>query len=209
MGFFCLINTCYNIFRGIFINKKIEIDKEHILLASVSPGYPCETFSVSEIYINNGEILKSLEFTIWDDMAFYVFCNNDKLDNIEFEFDINHPLYFSIKKLLGCDKQLIIDDDSTAADLKKYMVIKQEDEKYKFIFFNTKNKENYDYYNFGVFIKNILPDARSKISDFSIKLRLVDFFRNVQTNLLDEYHQITLDEYLEFINNKSKTLTLK
>lgn len=50
---------------------------------------------------------------------------------------------------------------------------------------------------FRIFIKNIGPDARSKINNYSDKIRIIELFRNLEETILEKYHQITLEEYLE------------
>ena len=80
--------------------------------------------------------------------------------------------------------------------MNKYLVIKRELNCIKIIFYNkTKTRINHD--KFGVFIKNIGSDPRSKIEDFNKKLRIVRFFRDLEKRLLEENHQITYDEYIE------------
>ena len=104
--------------------------------------------------------------------------------------------------MLGKDNELIIDDDDTYQRLKRYLIIKKVNDIYKIIFINNLEKNDYESNKFRVFIKNIGPDCRSKIIDFSIKKRIVDFFKEVEETLLEDYHQITFEEYIEF--NKVK-----
>ena len=80
--------------------------------------------------------------------------------------------------------------------------IKKDEDLYKFIFINNLENNEYQSQKFRVFIKNIGPDCRSKINDVSIKYRIVDFFKEVEEALLEDYHQITFEEYIEF--NKVK-----
>ena len=49
-----------------------------------------------------------------------------------------------------------------------------------------------------IFIKNVGFDLRSKIDCFKLdtKERLYKFFEDARTTLLEDYHQITIDEYL-------------
>lgn len=183
------------------MNKQIKLDNGNILYINKDEGYSGYEVIIGEKDFTNRKVL---ELSIWDDMAFTA-ITGDNTDYIEFVFDVNHPLYFCIRKLLGDNELLTIDDDNTNNKLEKYMIIKKEKEVYKFCFKN-KNKEN----RFYIFIKNIGPDCRSKIADYSIKFRLVDFFRDVENILLEEFHQITFDEYMETLNYiQDKNLVLK
>ena len=91
------------------------------------------------------------------------------------------------------DKKFIIDDDETSEILEKYMVIEDVNNNIKIKFVNNLCGE-YDFYRFYVFIKNIVPDPRSKIDDYKTKIRIVNFLRDCEKVLLEEYHQITMDE---------------
>lgn len=188
----------------LVVNKKIKLDNGNIILINVSSGYACNTVTISEGYLKNNNVVKSLDLSIWDDMRFNAHTSDDNINSIYFEIDINHPLYFCVKQLLDEDEELIIDDDDTREELKKYLIIKRENNIFKFIFIN--NKENYfEIDKFSVFIKNICPDLRSKITDDSVKMRIVKFFRDAEKTLLEDYHQITLEEHTEFLKQEQLT----
>ena len=55
-----------------------------------------------------------------------------------------------------------------------------------------------------MFVKNILYDERSKVDRKSkdTKIRLNNFFNEVYEDLINEYHQISIEEYL--LNNSDK-----
>ena len=110
-------------------------------------------------------------------------------------------LYFCLNRLLGSDKSFIIDDDDTREIMEKYMVIKKDNNIIKVFIINTKII-GYDIGKFNVFIKNIGPDPRSKIDDYKTKIRIIEFLRDCERTLLEEYHQITMDEYIETMNQK-------
>ena len=131
-------------------------------------------------------------------MSFQGYTYNQEEQELEFSFDKNDSIYFCLNRLLTNDKQIIIDDDDTYERMQKYMIIKKEQTAIKIIFVNTK-KDDKNYDKHRVFIKNIAPDSRSKIEDFSIKLRLVNFFKDCKQTLLEKEHQIKFDEYLEML----------
>ena len=167
-------------------------------------------------YMKEGELVKGINFAISDDMAFYgyKFEENDYLDfeeknYIEFEFDYNDPLYFCLNRFLGEDELFVLDDDDTRRRMKKFMVIKRDDTQIKIEFVNKTKCCEHNKYN--IFVKNICDDARSKIKDSETKKRLVRFLRDCEKTLLEECHQITMDEYVEClriddIKEKQKTL---
>jgi len=55
-----------------------------------------------------------------------------------------------------------------------------------------------------VFVKNILYDRRSKVDRKSkdTKSRLNNFFNEVYEDLINEYHQVSIEEYI--LNNSDK-----
>jgi len=182
--------------------KIIELnDGNKIIVDKVSTNV-YDKFSLSKAYLKNNDLLKTFDISINDDMSFYAYSEDmNETGKIEFEFDINDPIYFCLNRLLGNDKEFIIDDDDSREIMKKYMIIKKEENIIKVIFINTRIAI-YDREQFSVFIKNIREDLRSKIEDFNTKLRLVKFFRDCENMLLEEYHQITLDEYDEILKAK-------
>lgn len=197
--------------RGILMNKEFRMANNNIIKLVVSSGYCCDTVSIYEGYIVDNMVSKSLELSIWDDMAFNAYTKDNNLNFVEFGVNINHPLYFCVKELLANDEYLVFDDDNTYEHMQKYMIIERDDDNFKFKFVNNINTNinTCEYRKFGVFIKNIGPDSRSKISDFSLKLRLVDFFRNVEKCLREEHHQLTFDECAELDRQKDKVKILR
>lgn len=191
------------------MDKRFTLHSGNKLLLNISPGYCCDTVSICEGYIVNKEVSKSLELLIWDDMAFNAYTKDGDAKCVEFGIDINHPLYFCVKRLLADDEQLIIDDDGTYEHMQKYMIIGRDDEAFKLKFVTNINVSEVARRKFGVFVKNIGPDARSKITDFSIKLRLVDFFRDVTRVLLEEDYQLNFDECLDIYNQEKKGKKVK
>lgn len=183
------------------MNKKMILNDGNIVILDKQKGYCTSEVSIMKYYLENDNLLKKITLSIWDDMFFSGYSNNTNMDTLEFEFDISDPLYFCLNRLLNNDKTLIIDDDNTCELMTKYMIIKKENELIKIIFRSAK-KSDKNCEKFRVFIKNIGPDPRSKITDCNMKFRLVDFFRDCEHRLLEEYHQVTIDEYCEELRQK-------
>ena len=175
-------------------------DKSKVVL-TVSDSFSGESIIVSKGYFENQRLIKSLNLSIWDDMSFQGFSYDNNLNRVEFEFDINDPIYFCLNRLLDKDKKIVIDDDYTSELMKKYMVIQREEKIIRIVFINSLKKPDI-IETFRVFIKNIGPDPRSKIDDFNTKIRLIDFLRDCKSILTEEYHQVTLDEYTEVLRQK-------
>ena len=117
-------------------------------------------------------------------------------DTITFKIDVHHPLYFPLLHLLNGDKSLIIDDDASRELNKKYMQVTNEDNFISINFVNKKNDSSYD--KFNVFVKNIAFDLRSKIDcqNLDTKTRLHKFFNETRILLQEEYHQVSIEEYI-------------
>ena len=193
------------------MKKKIILDDGNVIVINITEGYCGPVVSVSKGFINNDLVTKTINFCIWDDISFLAYTEDNKVDFVEFEFDIDDPLYFCINRLLGKNERLIIDDDLTADKLKKYVLIENCHEIFKITFINKLEYTQYCFDKFRAFIKNIGPDCRSKITDFSIKLRLVDFFRDIENTLLEEFHQISIEEYIQknkYEKKKKKSLKI-
>ncbi len=178
-------------------------------LLNVQEGYLVNQISLATGYIEDEDLVKSLNLSISDDISFhgYSHCMSNSA-SLTFEFELDNPIYFCLDRLLGEDMSLIIDDDDSRELMQKYMVIQRENMFIKIVFVNTNlNVENH--HKFGAFIRNVAPDNRSKVNNITIKPRLLNFFKDCETTLLEEYHQITLREYLETkrINSLVRTRT--
>ena len=88
-----------------------------------------------------------------------------------------------LNKLLGIDNKIVIDDDNTGEKLKKFMSIEKRDDNIV-IQFNGDETCELKYRKFSVFIKNVGPDARSKIQNLDFKIRLINFFEYCKNSLL-------------------------
>lgn len=185
------------------MKKRIVVNQNDIIEVGTTLGYAGDKLEIFRSY-RMGSTIKNIDFSLWDDIAFNAYTT-EEADSLEFIFNINDPFYFCLNRFLGTDKEICIDDDDTHYYGKKYMLIRKEGYSIKIIFKNLLSEEDYDPTEylaayFRVFIKNIGPDARSKIEDYDIKVRIVNFLRDCGESLLEEYHQITIDEYLETLH---------
>lgn len=166
--------------------------------------------TISKGYFKNDMLEKSITLSIWDDFSFEGYIENTKdISELSFEFDIDDPLYFCLNRLLSTCDELLIDDDDTYQKNQKYMKIIKNNDNIIITFVN--NLVDYkEYGKFNIFIKNIFDDDRSKIKSSDIKDKLVKFFKEAEMVLSEEYHQVTVDEYVERLNHsKKKVLKLK
>ena len=180
--------------------KRIQIADNRILIYSVTKGYAKPTFTIREGIAENG-VLKTYSLSQWDDYGLNGWIENDEdISKISFEFDNLHPLYIPLFHLLNYDEELIIDDDDTRDDNQKYMSIYKNDNKIIIDFVDNLEQNNHINCTekFHVFIKNILRDGRSKIDqqEKDTKKRLFIFFNEVNKVIMNEYHQISIEEYL-------------
>ena len=188
--------------------KKIILSNGDVIRVDLDNEVYCGySFTMDRAFFIDGVLDKKITFSMWDDFSFngYSYDKYKKeVETISFSFNIDDPLYLPLNNLLMYKNPLIIDDDETYGVLRKYIVLKKEEDK---ITINITNKmvndKDYDLIDkWHIFIKNIGSDPRSKIEDAEIKYRLVSFFKEVEEMFIDGYHQITVDEYLETIRIK-------
>lgn len=188
--------------------KERKIGNDRILRYSKSDYYPY-TSTIMELFSNEE---KHYRLCRWDDYGFVGWSNDGKkINKLSFEFDNNHPLYIPLLHLINYDEELIIDDDDTYEMNKKYLLIHKEEDKIKMEFINNLNANELLAEKFRVFIKNIGIDCRSKIDCQykDTKERLFYFFKEVIKDFNDEYHQMTIEEYIINNNPKVETKELK
>lgn len=180
------------------INNKTMINKTRQLACDIDT-YEHST-NIREYFFENGMIQKSFTLNRWHDYGLNADLDEASIEELEettkisFEFDTNHPLYIPLLHL--CQGDLTIEDDDTRLH-NKYLRIYRKDNKAYMDFVNE--EENSDVLNkFSIFIKNIMYDGRSKIDreGKDTKDRLLFFFNEAANNILNEYHQMTLEEYL-------------
>ena len=178
--------------------KRIQINKNRILIYRISKGYAKPTYTIEEGFIENREVIKTYSLSQWDDYGFNGWIYNDKeINSISFNFDKNHPLYFPLFHLLNYDDELLIDDDATRENNKIYIRLYREKDIIYMDFIDELNEDN-RIDKFYVFIKNITKDGRSKMDQENkdTKIRLFEFFNEVHNTLLMDNHQISMEEYL-------------
>lgn len=192
--------------------KRIELSENRILIYRISEGYAKPTFTITEGFLENGDLIKTYSLSQWDDYGLNSWINDDEdVTKISFEFDMNHPLYFPLFHLLNYDDQLIIDDDDTMEENKKYMLVRREEEKIYIDFIDLVEDDIYASERFNVFIKNIGIDGRSKIDQNykDTKERLLIFFNEVYDIIMNDYHQTTIEEYIIKDSKETETEKIK
>lgn len=187
------------------MEKRIN-NKENIVRIVTEEGYCTNNVHITKAFFKDGELDKTVTFSIWDDMSFYNHIHHRELrldiTELSFEIDIDDQIYFALNRMLGRDNSLIIDDDDTREELRNYLEFKRINNTIV-VTFHDEDIEKPLFERFTIFIKNIGPDSRSKIDDFNIKYRLVRFFREAEEILLNENHQYSLDEYFEILKQQS------
>ena len=198
------------------IYNRIEINDKRIINLDIDvAGLGC--VKINEGFLDDsGDIDKSYMMIRTDDYGFTAFTMDDT-ESLSFTFDKNHPLYIPLLNLLNGDEELIIDDDFTRENNKKYMqIVNNKDGSIDLYFFNKLDKCSV-MDQFSVSVKNIMFDLRSKIDEQGkdTKKRLFKFFIDASAALdnkkvesgadvdeevtdgmnSDDYHQITIDEY--------------
>ena len=181
------------------LERKIKINDNRILIYTITPGYSKPTYTIMEGFIEDDNIIKTYSLSQWDDYGFNGWSNNDEnTDKLSFIFDISHPLYVPLFHLLNYDNELLIDDDSTKENKKNYILIHRKEDKIYLDFIDKREYRPHLTERLQVFVKNIVADGRSKIDqDYKdTKKRLMVFFNEVYKEIIDEYHQISIEEYL-------------
>ena len=188
--------------------KEIQINEHESIQYIVDNSGYIPMHMISDI--NNNEIHKNIKFNRWDDYSFqswyhisYEEYKDKKIQN--HIFHKTHPLYILLLHLLNGKEELIIDDDETCEMNKKYMRIYINNSDINIDFINNLENDK-SFSRFYVFIKNIVFDLRSKIDclELDTKERLYFFFKEIHELFKEEYHQITIEEYL--LDNNLLTL---
>ena len=151
---------------------------------------------------------KSIKFCRWDDYSFESWYGIDyekykSLKNEFHTFEKDHLLYIPLLHLLNGEEELIIDDDETRELNKKYMKIFFSSDYIGIDFIYNFDEDPVISDKFSVFVKNIGFDLRSKIDcvEKDTKERLYFFFGEVFNLFDEEYHQMTIEEYLLGLDN--------
>ena len=59
--------------------------------------------TIKKVYKSKNDIEKIITFSIWDDILFNAYSKVD-LDNIDFEFNVEDPLYLCLKLMVSLSK---------------------------------------------------------------------------------------------------------
>ena len=177
------------------MKEKIALNEDHIIELKVADTRDENTISIQETYYNGDDFEKAMYLAIADDFLFLADTDDKETTTIEFEIDRNHPLYESVKTLLEDKKEIVIDDESEEM-LKRYVKIKKEDKIFKFVFVSHA-KQIADSYRFAVFVNSVAPTIESKMTDYSIKIRLIRFFMEVKDCFLDKAYNTDLKRTLK------------
>ena len=178
------------------LEKRINVNENRILIYKKEYVKPSHIRTITEYFLENGDLIKNYDLIQSDDYGLYGW-SEEETSKLSFEFDINHPLYIPLFHLLNYDRELIIEDDDTREYNKKYMKIYKEQDKI-YIDFIDDFENNYIGEKFNIFIKNTEFDLRSKIDQEykDTKKRLALFFNEISNVLLNDYHQINIEEYM-------------
>ncbi len=174
------------------------LDKQKIKFKITKNG-SIANINISLGYFNDNDLEKILELSMSDDFNFFGTSFIEDEDQLEFSIDANNPMFFAFNRLINEKETLIINDDDTFDEKKKYLEIKREENNIKIIFHNNISN-SYD--KFNIFIKNIFNDGRSKMSS-DVKSKLCKFFFELEEILQNKNHQYTLDEYYELLKSKN------
>lgn len=133
---------------------------------------------------NGDDFEKELNFYKSSDYMFWGNKNNDitSTEQIQFEIEKDNLIYQPLKDFLRDEKQIIIDDDSTREENKRFMEIQDKSQQIVISLLDNREQANsFDIYKLNVFIKNILYDGRSKIdrNGLDTKDRLAQFFYEI------------------------------
>lgn len=180
------------------VYKVIKLEDDVEIRLQISKAYCGKSIHIYKDYYQKDELIKGFTFCMWDDYAFDAWPDNSDFskESIIFIIDENDPLFFCFHRLLAGMKELIIDSDEYEENVKMLFIRRREDFKIELEFRSRYPKDIVDKYT--VFIKNIGFDLRSKIDGLGLdtKERLFKFFMEAQQILLEEYHQISFDEYM-------------
>lgn len=195
---------------GKGIEKIIDTKDGKIIYQKIPNGY-ITFFKIIYIKFNEeNKPEKRLQFSMWDDFQFegapkeYDLLDLEKLD---FDIEKENILYEPIKRLLGKDKEFILDDDATWGINNKIMKITENKDNIKVEFINNgkgqEEQEKWDRYK--VFIKNIIFDGRSKLDDIcdnSTKKRLRNLFLNLRNTIAgkEELEDIILEDKIYYLD---------
>ncbi len=176
----------------VIYRSNIDINDNRKLSYTVIQDFLCD-HHIDESFYNGQELEKSYSFHRSSDYAFNAifFAGDDsKLKTLSFSFGVDHPLYTPLLHLIDYDGELIIDDDDTREENKKYLKIYKKGDIIFLDFYNLLENDR-SFERFNVFIKNITIDGRSKVDhqNKDTRKRLNEFYGEAFDR------QITLEQY--------------
>lgn len=176
----------------VIYRSNIDINDNRKLSYAVIQEFLCD-YHIDESFYNGQELEKNYSFHRSSDYAFNAifFAGDDsKLKTLSFSFDVDHPLYVPLLHLIDYDGELIIDDDDTREENKKYLKIYKKGDIIFLDFYNLLENDR-SFERFNVFIKNITFDGRSKVDhqNKDTRKRLNEFY----SEAFDR--QITLEQW--------------
>jgi len=184
------------------MKKRIKLSNGDIIDIRIDDAYCGSSISIQKGYFEEGKIAKLFNLSRWDDYGFKAYLFNHEqaeTDNyVTFNINIDDPLFFCFQRFLNDKNQIIIDTDEISGENIKTITIKRKEDNSIELIFDDKLKQKNSNEKFYIFIKNIGVDYRSKIdcNGYDTKERLYHFFIDVRERLLEEFHQMTIDEYL-------------
>lgn len=180
--------------------KRLKDGRKIFLIESSDEAIPSkqitERFSSSDdLYCAHYSLIQGSLFTFSAglDVDLESEENNKKL---VFEIEVDHPLYFPLLHLLNGEKEFVIEDCRKKNKDIKYISIKNEDDLITLNFID-KNKNESIQDRFTIVCENKLDCYKDKITfeNNRKKIRLNHFFEEAANNLLEDYHQISFEEY--------------
>jgi len=147
--------------------------------------------SIENNFYNSNKLTKKLIIDI-SNGNFTAINYGSKTSKICFEYTINDPLFFSLNRLLGSKGKLSINNESKSLNiLKKNNTI--------YVVFGSKK----DFEIINVSINIIDAKTKQELYDYiNLKNMLWEFFEDSK-NIVQNYHQYTLDEYYEVIHEEN------
>ena len=134
----------------------MDLDKQRIKFKITENG-SIANINISLGCFNDNDSEKILELSMSDDFNFFGTSFIDDEDKLEFSIDANNPMFFAFNRLINENETLIIDDDDTFDEKKKYLEIKREENNIKIIFHNNISNS---YYKFNIFKKTSINDSK-------------------------------------------------
>lgn len=185
------------------MRKKIELESGNIIIFDISAAYCGNFYQLNKAYFKNGELEKTFTLSMWDDYGFNAFIVDDEEDKksnfVSFDIPFDDPLYFCFHRFLNEKDKIVVDtDDIEEENLKTMTIQRKKNLDIEIIFENRLKNDDFSIEKFHVFIKNVMHDIRSKIdcNRYDTKYRLHAFFQDVTRVMTEEFHQVTMDEYI-------------